>query len=277
MLAQWLQQSQGCGRGAGQQEQAQGRLALVGQGHRPAGRVHCVGQGGRQGERPEEAVVLGPEHLDHQALEAGDLPEPAWPALSFTEMALNAVQDIRKRAFARVIRLPMSYFDHARTGQLVSRITNDTNTIQQAVSFALIQVAGGIVLLLMSLHMLVSGSETEDHVEGHGEKDPMDMAYYPLAVPYILNPVGIAVLVIASSQLPSILSFDTAILIAIVLLVGLIDLVMFRNIETISKFMDPAKLGVTEAVFGVLLAALAVELMFHGLVELGVITAHLAT
>ncbi len=140
-------------------------------------------------------------------------------------------------------------------------------------------VAGGIVLLLMSLHMLTSGSKEEapEFMAKHREKDPMDLALYPLAVPYILNPVGIAVLVIASSQLPSILSIDTLILIGLVLLVGLIDLILFRNIETVSKFMDPAKLGVTEAVFGVLLSALAVELMVHGLVELGVITAHLAS
>lgn len=136
-------------------------------------------------------------------------------------------------------------------------------------------VAGGIVLLLLSLHMLVSGAkEEEDHQAEHGHKDPMDMALYPLAVPYILNPVGIAVLVIASSRISSVI--DVVILIALVLLVGLIDLLLFRNIEAVSKFMDPAKMGVTEAVFGVLLAALAVELMVHGLVELGVITAHLA-
>jgi multiple antibiotic resistance protein len=136
-------------------------------------------------------------------------------------------------------------------------------------------VAGGIVLMLLALHMLVSGAQ-EDHVEEHGGKDPMDMALYPLAVPYILNPVGIAVLVIASSQLPSILSFETLIVLALVLIVGIIDLLLFRNIEVVSKFMDPAKMGVTEAVFGVLLAALAVEMAVHGLVELGVISANLA-
>jgi len=54
-------------------------------------------------------------------------------------------------------------------------------------------IAGGIVLLLMSIHMLLSGA-SEGHEEG--ETDPMQAAYYPLAVPYILNPVGIAVLVI---------------------------------------------------------------------------------
>jgi multiple antibiotic resistance protein len=141
-------------------------------------------------------------------------------------------------------------------------------------------VAGGIVLMLLALHMLLAGGQEEDHVEEHGGKDPMDMALYPLAVPYLLNPVGIAVLVIASSQIRPLLAggvLDVIILVVLVLLVGLFDLLLFRNVETVSKFMDPAKMGVTEAVFGVLLAALAVELMVHGLVELGVISAHLAT
>ena len=50
--------------------------------------------------------------------------------MHFTTMALNAVQDIRQRAFKHVLNLPMAYFDHARTGQLVSRITNDTEAIK---------------------------------------------------------------------------------------------------------------------------------------------------
>lgn len=131
-------------------------------------------------------------------------------------------------------------------------------------------VAGGIVLLLMSLHMLVSGAKTDEH-EGHGEKDPMDLAYYPLAVPYLLNPVGIAVLVIASTAVDSII--DGVVLIGLVLLVGLIDLLLFRNIDVIAKYIDPSKMAITEAVFGVLLAALAIQMMVHGLGDLGVISA----
>ena len=131
-------------------------------------------------------------------------------------------------------------------------------------------VAGGIVLLLLSLHMLVAGSQ-EDDSEDHSHKDPMELALYPLAVPYILNPVGIAVLVIFSSQISNVA--DIVILIAMVLLVGVIDLVLFRNIKSVSKHMDPSKLAVTEAVFGVLLAALAVTLMVDGLIDLGVIAA----
>jgi multiple antibiotic resistance protein len=133
-------------------------------------------------------------------------------------------------------------------------------------------IAGGIVLLLLSLNMLLSGAK-EEEPEEHHEADPMDLAYYPLAVPYILNPVGIAVLVIASSQISSIL--DVVILIGLVLLVGLIDLLLFRNIDAVAKFMDPSKMAITEAVFGVLLAALAIQMMVTGLVELEIITAAL--
>ena len=45
-------------------------------------------------------------------------------------MALIAVQDIRERAFQRALRLPLSWFDRAITGQIVSRITNDTESIK---------------------------------------------------------------------------------------------------------------------------------------------------
>ncbi|WP_084631046.1 ABC transporter ATP-binding protein [Ferrimonas senticii] len=69
-------------------------------------------------------------------------------ALSFTKMALSAVQDIRRRVFERVVRLPMSYFDHARTGQLVSRITNDTEAIKDLYVQFLSNVLGNVLLLI---------------------------------------------------------------------------------------------------------------------------------
>jgi len=50
--------------------------------------------------------------------------------LRFLDIALNAVLDIRKRVYHHVLTLPMSFFDYARTGQLVSRITNDTESIK---------------------------------------------------------------------------------------------------------------------------------------------------
>ena len=131
-------------------------------------------------------------------------------------------------------------------------------------------IAGGIVLLLLALHMLVSPGKTH-HDEAASGRDPMQMAVYPLAVPFLLNPAGIAALVIASSDVNSVLS--GVVLIAIVLLVGAIDFAVFRNMDKLAKHLDPSRLAVTEAVFGVLLAALAVQLMVEGLADLGIITA----
>jgi multiple antibiotic resistance protein len=129
-------------------------------------------------------------------------------------------------------------------------------------------VAGGIILLLLALHMLISPAK-QDHHEEAGGRDPMQMAIYPLAVPYLLNPAGIAALVIASDEIDTVLY--GAIVIGLVLLVGLIDFVVFRNMDKLSKHLDPSRLVITEVIFGVLLTALAVQLMLDGLAALGII------
>ena len=131
-------------------------------------------------------------------------------------------------------------------------------------------VAGGIVLLLISLNMMVSPSRKQDHEAEAGDRDPLRMAIYPLAVPYLLNPAGIATLVIVSDDIDSLLF--GAIVIGVVLLVGLIDFAVFRNMDKLSKHLDPSRLVITEVIFGVLLTALAVQLMADGMAEMGIIS-----
>ena len=130
-------------------------------------------------------------------------------------------------------------------------------------------IAGGIVLLLLALHMLISPGK-DDHHEAASGRDAMQMAVYPLAVPYLLNPAGIAAIVIASSEINSLVM--AVILIALILIVGALDWLVFSNMDKLAKHLDPSRLAVTEAVFGVLLAALAVQLMLDGLADLGILT-----
>ena len=136
-------------------------------------------------------------------------------------------------------------------------------------------IAGGIVLLLLALHMLISPGKDDHHEKASG-RDAMKMALYPLAVPLLLNPAGIAVLVIASGDAAALegiaIVISLVILVVLVLLMGVIDMLVFTNLEKLSKHLDPYRLAVTEAVFGVLLAALAVQMMLDGLHELGVIS-----
>jgi multiple antibiotic resistance protein len=137
-------------------------------------------------------------------------------------------------------------------------------------SEAALYIAGGVVFLLLSLRMLVeAGDEEEDHQEKASGRDAEKMALYPLAVPYLLNPAGITVLVIFSGAIDSWLMLG--ILVVLVLLVGALDWLIFSNLDRISKYLDKSRLAVTEAIFGVLLAALAVELVLQGLADLGVI------
>lgn len=68
--------------------------------------------------------------------------------LRFLDLALTSVLDIRQRVFNHVMRLPMAYFDYARTGQLVSRITNDTESIKDIYVQFLSSVVANFILLI---------------------------------------------------------------------------------------------------------------------------------
>ena len=68
--------------------------------------------------------------------------------MKFTDMALVAVQDIRERAFRRVLRLPLAWFDRSITGQMVSRITNDTESIKDLyVQFLSVVLTNAVLLI----------------------------------------------------------------------------------------------------------------------------------
>src|SRR3546814_8690303 len=102
-------------------------------------------------------------------------------------------------------------------------------------------------------------------------EDPKRIAIYPLAVPYLLNPVGMTVLIIASSAVVSVAS--AGLVLALVLLVGALDYLVFANIDKLAKRLNPTSLVVSEVVFGILLTAVAVQLAVAGLGMLGVIEA----
>ena len=45
-------------------------------------------------------------------------------------LAMRSVQRLRETVFGHVLRLPMAFFDRAITGQLISRVTNDTEAVK---------------------------------------------------------------------------------------------------------------------------------------------------
>ncbi|KEQ17627.1 ABC transporter ATP-binding protein [Endozoicomonas numazuensis] len=63
----------------------------------------------------------------------------------FQKVALAIVHDIRQQVFNHLFRLPMSYFDKEPVGKLVSRVTNDTETIKDLFVSALPETLKGII------------------------------------------------------------------------------------------------------------------------------------
>jgi multiple antibiotic resistance protein len=143
------------------------------------------------------------------------------------------------------------------------------------ISGGAVAVAGGIILALLAVNMVIGHEEkaVEEHVET--KEDPAKIAIYPLAIPYLLNPVGITILIVASDEVVSVAS--VALVLALVLLVAAFDYLIFANIDKLAKRLNPTSLVISEVVFGILLMAVAVQLAVSGLGSLGIIapsTAH---
>ena len=68
--------------------------------------------------------------------------------------AQRAITDMRKRVQARIMHLPVRYFDSTQTGVLVSRIMSDAEGIRNLVGTGLVQLVGGLVTAVMGLGVL---------------------------------------------------------------------------------------------------------------------------
>ncbi|MDQ3188737.1 MAG: ABC transporter transmembrane domain-containing protein [Pseudomonadota bacterium] len=63
-------------------------------------------------------------------------------------VAMRSVRRLRESVYNHVLRLPMTFFDKAITGQLVSRITNDTEQIRQLYVQVLFEMLQGVTVLI---------------------------------------------------------------------------------------------------------------------------------
>jgi ATP-binding cassette subfamily B protein len=60
----------------------------------------------------------------------------------------HVLRNLREKLFVHLHGLSLGFYTEHEAGDLMSRITNDSETISQAINFALLQVAGGLLLLV---------------------------------------------------------------------------------------------------------------------------------
>ncbi|MBR0384288.1 MAG: ABC transporter ATP-binding protein [Eubacteriaceae bacterium] len=76
--------------------------------------------------------------------------------LLMSQIAISVTYKLRKETFAKMDRLPFSYFDHTTYGEVLSYLTNDIETINQTLNQSLTQIITAVTTIIGILIMMLS-------------------------------------------------------------------------------------------------------------------------
>lgn len=139
------------------------------------------------------------------------------------------------------------------------------------VSLAALQTAGGIILFAIALEMTLAkrpgpttlsakeSAEAENKAEAHAE-----IAVFPLATPLLAGPGAMTGAIVLAAGTKGDLKLLGAVVVAILAVMG-VTLMMLLVAQEIHQLIGVTARKVIVRVFGVLLAALAVQSIFNGL------------
>ena len=132
-------------------------------------------------------------------------------------------------------------------------------------SLASFRVGGGIVLLLMALAMLQARSDSLRTTASEKEEaeDKSSIAVVPLAIPLLAGPGAISTVIIEMHRSQA----DYHVL-PVILVIGLVCLLLWlvlRLAAPIGKVLGHTGLNIVNRLFGLILAAIAIEIMANGL------------
>lgn len=142
------------------------------------------------------------------------------------------------------------------------------------ISVEALLLAGGAILFVFALNMVIA----EDKETSADEPPPLpsiDIAAFPLAVPLMASPQGLVAIVAIEATLHQGVTmaaiYDVGILVGIILIIMALNLGILLGAERIFAKISPAFLKVVMRIVGLLLCALAVQLMITGFDGLGLI------
>jgi multiple antibiotic resistance protein len=134
-----------------------------------------------------------------------------------------------------------------------------------SITIGAFQIAGGIILFSVAMGMLhAQTSRTKQTPEEMDEAmSREDIAVVPLAIPIVSGPGAITTVVVLSGETRAIPNM--AILFLAIVVSMVIVFVMLRNASSIQKFIGPSGLNITTRLMGLVLAAVAVQFVVHGI------------
>jgi ATP-binding cassette subfamily B multidrug efflux pump len=64
--------------------------------------------------------------------------------------------DLRDRVFAHLQKLPLNYFQHTKTGDLMSRMTNDIQAVRELMGFGSLAIVDAMVVIIFSVTLMIT-------------------------------------------------------------------------------------------------------------------------
>ena len=121
------------------------------------------------------------------------------------------------------------------------------------VSLDSFRIAGGILLLVISLKILLVGTWEEKQI------DPESSGVVPIAFPLLAGPGAITQVIISTKQYGFLITFTS------ILLVSIINYSVLKKIDSIYKFMGKSGSIVVSRLMSVMIAGISVDFIVKGI------------
>lgn len=127
-----------------------------------------------------------------------------------------------------------------------------------------LQLAGGLIVLLIGVFMILKPSEKiEDNKHSYNPKRITTLGVSPLALPMIVGPASIVLVMLYGQQAQGILGKFAILL--VLLLVSASVVVIFMLADYIAKAIGETGIILLTKMMGLIIASIAVEMMVSGL------------
>ena len=137
------------------------------------------------------------------------------------------------------------------------------------ISLAAFRVAGGVLLLIMSIDMLRTNPSpariTEGEVAAGAIKE--DIAIVPLAIPLLAGPGSIATVVVLMARARSHELWRVIPILAAILATSVASYFVLASASKVDRVLGRTGMNILSRVAGLLLAAIAIQFMIDGLAD----------
>ncbi len=129
------------------------------------------------------------------------------------------------------------------------------------ISLPAFRIAGGILLILLSIEMVLAKTSEENSGDDAG-----DIAVFPISIPLLSGPAAITMLILFIKQSQGDLIQKAIVIFALFVNMFIVWLCL-RFSNKISKLMGKTGANVVTKIFGILLTALACQFIIDGIFE----------